>query len=142
MLTLIYFFQAAIPVSIYYESLCYDSVKFITRQLYPNYQHFKEFVTIDFVPYGKSMVSIHHISFQSQLKQIFQHSFNKTTGKYTFNCHHGRDECKGNKFQACALSQIDNQDLKLEFVMCVMSASNPSSLYYIETVSKSNQLFT
>ncbi|KAL1508959.1 hypothetical protein ABEB36_003772 [Hypothenemus hampei] len=105
----------AISVTVYYEALCFDSVNFITRQLYPNYPLFKDHVTIDFVPYGKAI-----------------HNFNTTTGKYTFKCQHGKEECMGNKFQACGLAQIDKKDVQMEFVTCVMSTSNPSNVYFIE----------
>lgn len=113
----------AVHVTVYYESLCSDSVNFITRQLFPNYEFFKDHLTIDFVPYGKA-----------------SHIFNKTTSKYTFNCQHGREECKGNKFQACGLAQIDGQEKQLEFVTCVMSAENPSNPYFIELCAKKYQL--
>ncbi|XP_066150532.1 GILT-like protein 1 isoform X1 [Euwallacea fornicatus] len=113
----------AVPVTIYYEALCSDSVHFITRQLYPNYQYFKDYVTIDFIPYGKSL-----------------HFYNATNGKYSFICHHGKEECKGNKFHACALAQIDNKDTQLEFIVCIMSTKNPANIYYIERCSQKYNL--
>lgn len=47
-----------VPVAVYYESLCPDSAKFITEQLYPALKsELREQVEITFVPFGKSQVS-------------------------------------------------------------------------------------
>ncbi|KAH1028345.1 hypothetical protein HUJ05_001706 [Dendroctonus ponderosae] len=46
----------SIHVAVYYEALCSDSVYFITRQLYPNYQLFKDHMTVEFIPYGKAII--------------------------------------------------------------------------------------
>lgn len=50
----------AIPrltVSVYYESLCPDSINFITDQLTPAYNDFKDWINLEFIPFGKSSVS-------------------------------------------------------------------------------------
>lgn len=49
--------QDAIKVSVYYESLCPYSIRFITQQLYPNYYRFADNLNLDLVPYGKANVS-------------------------------------------------------------------------------------
>lgn len=46
-------------VTLYYESLCPYSVLFITDQLNPSYEAFKDFVNVVFVPFGKSEVCIY-----------------------------------------------------------------------------------
>lgn len=47
-----------VPVAVYYESLCPDSAKFITEQLYPALKsELRDLVEITFVPFGKSQVS-------------------------------------------------------------------------------------
>lgn len=47
-----------VPVTVYYESLCPDSAKFITEQIYPAVKsELKDFVDITWVPFGKSSVS-------------------------------------------------------------------------------------
>ncbi|CAG9769474.1 unnamed protein product [Ceutorhynchus assimilis] len=115
--------KASMPVTVYYEALCGDSVHFITRQLYPNYQFVKDKITLDFVPYGKAL-----------------HTYNSTTDHYTFTCQHGKEECLGNKYQACGLAQIDNPDTKLEFVVCVMSAYNPGKLEYVKACAERYQV--
>jgi len=44
-----------LKLTVYYESLCPDSIRFITKQLYPTYQ--KLAFDVEFVPYGKADVS-------------------------------------------------------------------------------------
>lgn len=53
----IYFFLQ-VHVTVFYESLCPDSIRFIKNQLEPNYQNFAQFIDIEFVPFGKSRVSL------------------------------------------------------------------------------------
>lgn len=51
-----FYFQ--VPVTVYYESLCPDSAKFVTEQLYPAVKgDLKDHVDITWVPFGKSSVS-------------------------------------------------------------------------------------
>lgn len=45
-------------VAVYYESLCGDSIRFITNQLNPAYADLKNYIEIFFVPFGKSWVSL------------------------------------------------------------------------------------
>lgn len=44
-------------MEIHYESLCPDSVRFISLQLAPQYETFKKHLEITFIPFGKSNVS-------------------------------------------------------------------------------------
>ncbi|ENN81445.1 hypothetical protein HUJ04_000988 [Dendroctonus ponderosae] len=81
--------QHRVNVAVYYESLCPDSRKFFTQQLYPSLQgNLSNFVNLTLVPYGKTKM-------------------NFVTNEYEFECHHGPKECEGNKIQACALKLID-----------------------------------
>ncbi|KAL3272566.1 hypothetical protein HHI36_014036 [Cryptolaemus montrouzieri] len=100
--------NTTVRVSIYYECLCPDSINFINNQLYPNYQNLKDKITVDFVPYGKA----------SQTKS--------SEGSWTFRCQHGPDECRGNKYQACALDQKRGQDNDVKLVNCIMALADPS----------------
>lgn len=45
-------------VAVYYESLCGDSIRFITNQLNPAYADLKDHIEILFVPFGKSWVRV------------------------------------------------------------------------------------
>lgn len=53
-----FFYILQIKVDVYYESLCPDSQKYLTEQLYPNSKIFAEQLDVKLIPYGKSSVSI------------------------------------------------------------------------------------
>ncbi|XP_075989188.1 GILT-like protein 1 isoform X2 [Anticarsia gemmatalis] len=96
-----------VKIAVYYESLCPDSKAFITQQLAPVWRDFRGVVKVKLVPYGKS-------------------THDKVNGKWQFNCHHGADECYGNKVQACILKDRSLQDTeKMELVICLMSQASP-----------------
>lgn len=100
-----------VDVDVYYESLCPDSRKFFTNQLYPALQkNLSMFVNLNLVPYGKS-------------------EMNKTGDNIMFKCHHGEAECEGNKIQACALRHIEDgkntqglgyNKIAVAFINCLM----------------------
>ncbi|XP_045489747.1 gamma-interferon-inducible lysosomal thiol reductase isoform X1 [Pieris rapae] len=96
-----------VKIAVYYESLCPDSKAFITTQLAPIWREMRGSVKVKLVPYGKS-------------------THDKPNGKWLFNCHHGEDECYGNKLQACILKDKKLQDTdKMEMVICLMGQTNP-----------------
>ncbi|KAI4454554.1 gamma-interferon inducible lysosomal thiol reductase gilt [Holotrichia oblita] len=98
-----------VNVAVYYESLCPDSIAFVTKQLYPALEkpEINKHVNLTLVPYGKSMT-------------------NKTNTKdIKFTCHHGEMECKGNKIHACALNRISpemdgSNKIALGFINCLL----------------------
>lgn len=53
--------QDTLKVSLYYESLCPDSVRFVVRQLYPGFLKLGDILDLDFIPYGFATVSITHL---------------------------------------------------------------------------------
>ncbi|RZB58813.1 gamma-interferon-inducible lysosomal thiol reductase-like, partial [Asbolus verrucosus] len=106
-----------VKVSIYYEALCADSTRFIARQLYPNYSKLKNYMQLELIPYGKATHNF----------------FDK---KWHFECQHGRDECKGNKYQSCALAQNNGEEKDISFVHCVMRERNPSDVRKMENCAK------
>ncbi|XP_052745463.1 GILT-like protein 1 isoform X2 [Bicyclus anynana] len=96
-----------VKIAIYYESLCPDSKKLITTQLAPVWRDFRGLVKVKLVPYGKS-------------------THDKVNGKWQFTCHHGPDECYGNKIQSCILKDRSLQDTeKMELVICLMGQAQP-----------------
>uniref|UniRef100_S4PCB2 Lysosomal thiol reductase IP30 isoform 2 n=1 Tax=Pararge aegeria TaxID=116150 RepID=S4PCB2_9NEOP len=96
-----------VKIAVYYESLCPDSKKFITSQLAPVWRDLRGGVKVKLVPYGKS-------------------THDKINGKWQFTCHHGEDECYGNKVQSCILKDRSLQDTeKMELVICLMGQAHP-----------------
>lgn len=95
-----------VKVSVYYETLCPDSIQFITQQLWPTYQKVKDIINIELIPFGKA-------------------SFFPVNGEYQFECQHGPKECKGNKIHACAIDLYPTTESSLPFVYCSMGAGDP-----------------
>ncbi|KAF5281850.1 hypothetical protein FQR65_LT14494 [Abscondita terminalis] len=132
--------EKKVPVTVYYESLCPDSKKFFTTQLYPSLQtNLSKWVNLTLVPYGKSNVTEMGMEWQ-------------------FSCHHGPFECQGNKIQACALNEIEKTTPKsvdqgfnkitLAFINCLMDktekkkdvAGSDEYVFPVEECSKINQV--
>jgi len=97
-----------LKVSVYYETLCGDSKRFIRSQLYPvKTSPLGEHFDVELVPYGKaSTVKVSETS-------------------YSFECQHGKPECDGNKMHACAIKHINSTELALDFITCSMRTSYP-----------------
>ena len=109
-----------VKVSLYYESLCPYSARYISEQLYPIYRWLGRRIELDYVPFGNA--------------EMMYHPFNSS---YTFNCQHGPDECKGNKIQGCLKHLFNDTDhdatlTQLQVVNCLMSggAANLGQLAY------------
>ncbi|KAJ6635184.1 GILT-like protein 1 [Pseudolycoriella hygida] len=97
-------------VAVYYESLCGDSIRFITNQLNPAYEDLKNHIEILFVPFGKSW----------------------RNGGERFMCQHGPDECAGNMIQSCTLNAINapgngDPDASMKYVACQMAPGAEAS---------------
>jgi len=97
------FAQEKLKIEILYESLCPDSLRFITQQLHPTWPKIAAYSNILFVPFGKS------------------ESFNNGE---LFICQHGAEECAGNRVQSCALTRIPDQTAQVDFVSCFMTDVN------------------
>ena len=52
--------EEKVNITVYYESLCPDSIEFITAQLYPTYQSFEKYLNVEFIPFGNAEVYNHH----------------------------------------------------------------------------------
>lgn len=55
-------------VSVFYESLCPDSIKLVKQQLFPNFEIFQNYVDWELVPFGKAKVSRYITSNQNTEK--------------------------------------------------------------------------
>ncbi|CAH1981270.1 unnamed protein product [Acanthoscelides obtectus] len=110
-----------VNVAVYYESLCPDSRKFFTQQLYPSLQgNLSHYVNLTLVPYGKTTSELN-------------------LNEHTFTCHHGPNECRGNKIQACALRLIDAgqnteglgfNKIATGFINCLMDKADREKGYF------------
>ncbi|XP_065211094.1 GILT-like protein 1 [Planococcus citri] len=89
-----------VNVSIFYESLCPDSVKFITAKFYPIYGYLRPHVNLHLVPFGKAEV----------------------ISEKEYRCQHGPRECLRNRLQACVLLGLTDQDEQIKFVDCAMKS--------------------
>jgi len=124
-----------VPLTIYYESLCPDSAKFINEQVFPAVKsELKDYVDITWVPFGKSQ-------FFTQGSDV------------TFTCHHGVNECYGNKVHACAIEHIQansyqteftRESLTLDFINCMMMAGKnfPDNVYPGARCARDNHIST
>ncbi|KAG5863369.1 hypothetical protein JTB14_025055 [Gonioctena quinquepunctata] len=99
--------QGDVKISVYYEILCPDSIRFIIQQLFPVYKGIGKPLDIELVPYGFASVI-------------------NTSGKLEFTCQHGPPECHGNKYHSCAIALFSAEE-RMEFVECSMSQSEPAS---------------
>jgi hypothetical protein len=68
-------------VEVYYETLNPQSRKFFLEELRPTFEHIRESITIDLIPFGRTKMNI--------------------TGpnETTFECPNGEQQCLGNKIQ-------------------------------------------
>ncbi|XP_059620902.1 GILT-like protein 1 [Phlebotomus argentipes] len=103
--------DAKVHVTVYYESLCPDSIRFISNHLYPTVQDpgLRDQIDVLFVPFGKS-------------------SSSPNGDTVEFECQHGPAECEGNRMQSCVLRQLpNNPDEQINFVACQMNFRAESS---------------
>ncbi|XP_047484318.1 gamma-interferon-inducible lysosomal thiol reductase-like [Penaeus chinensis] len=90
-----------VTVSVYYESLCPDSLRFVVTQLYPVWLDLKEIMLLDVNSYGKCKDS-------------------PAGDGYTFECQHGPDECEGNMMLTCA-KKYSSEEQYMSFANCTMA---------------------
>merc|ERR1711973_537629 len=100
--------EQTVKLSVHYESLCPDSIRFVTKQLYPSWKHFgKDILKVDLNPFGKA-------------------NFTPSDGgSWDFTCQHGADECRGNKVQACILDKVSDPEEYVPLIPCLMDSEFP-----------------
>jgi len=99
-----------VTVSVFYETKCPDSIKFITQQLVPAWKMVgggagNSLFVIDYVPYGKATEE------------------KDADGVVTTKCHHGEEECNLNKIHACALRKLPKPEIT-PFINCSLLMPN------------------
>lgn len=128
-INILLFFLFQLNVKVYYESLCPDSAKFINTQLSPiTKENLLQYVDLQLIPYGKS-------------------TYNTQGSDVIFNCHHGPNECYGNKIHACVVENVQSdsyrketrEELVLTYVDCLMSLSRKDAAFPIENCANAVQ---
>ncbi|KAF6201206.1 hypothetical protein GE061_005653 [Apolygus lucorum] len=101
-----------VNVTVYYESLCPDSAAFVYKQLVPTWEKMMDNIDLVLVPYGKSTTD-------------------KTENGTKFTCHHGEEECVGNKIQSCILegSAVPNTTAQVKIIDCLMREAKKDMPY-------------
>uniref|UniRef100_A0A182P7S2 Gamma-interferon-inducible lysosomal thiol reductase n=1 Tax=Anopheles epiroticus TaxID=199890 RepID=A0A182P7S2_9DIPT len=77
-----------LPVTIYYEALCSDSMVFITRQLYPSWLRHENEMKLRLVPFGKAWIE------------------EQPSEPPKYHCQHGPRECELNILHGCILKKL------------------------------------
>lgn len=94
-----------LKVTLFYEHLCPDSIRWVSNELMPNYNNLRDHIDIEFIPFGKAR---------------------SINGGQSFECQHGPLECEGNMIQSCVLNQLPEQDRQVSYVGCQMNfAADP-----------------
>ncbi|XP_068244553.1 uncharacterized protein [Palaemon carinicauda] len=96
-----------VKVTVYLQSLCSDTVRFFTSQLYPTWQDLQDIIDLEFVPYGKARATP------------------LESGGYKFVCQHGQEECYGNLVMSCVQNSLPIST-QVDFFNCMFSQRNPA----------------
>uniref|UniRef100_H2YDR8 Saposin A-type domain-containing protein n=1 Tax=Ciona savignyi TaxID=51511 RepID=H2YDR8_CIOSA len=100
---------STVEVGVFFESLCPDSIKFITTQLFPTWLKLKAtgIMNITIFPYGKAKMQ-------------------QDGSTWNFTCQHGPRECRGNLIENCLMNATHNiTERYLPVVQCMESAKDP-----------------
>lgn len=96
----------SVRLSVYYESLCPDSRRFVVEELLPAWRLLGDNITVSLFPFGKAKI----------------HSSTDAPGGVTFTCQHGPQECAANKVQACVLHLFPEPRDHLPAIGCLMES--------------------
>ncbi|XP_049532365.1 GILT-like protein 3 [Anopheles darlingi] len=90
-----------LPITIYYETLCSDSMVFITHQLYPSWLRREKEMKLRLVPFGKSWID------------------ERNNDTPVYHCQHGPRECELNILHGCIFEKLPF-DKAFPVVACLM----------------------
>lgn len=94
-----------LKVQIQITAACGDTIRFITNQLVPTYDLYKDFLDIEFVSWGRAS--------------------REEDG--TLVCQFGPNDCFANRVQRCALELLkDDQDAQIRYMSCENVPPHPS----------------
>jgi len=107
--------QKPLKVTVLYESLCPDSRRFMQNQLDQHYPLLKDYIDVQYVPFGKA---------------------DSNDAGTEFTCQHGLHECQSNRIQSCAIDKAANQDVQTAFAICFMTTIRPGDDYWFEVADR------
>jgi len=100
-----------VKITVYYEAMCPDSIRFVAKQLGPTFKTLGQYMDIVLKPFGKANFTAH-----------INHGHR---GGWDFTCQHGDAECVGNMMQACILNQVSDPEEYVPLISCIMAADFP-----------------
>ncbi|XP_066156178.1 gamma-interferon-inducible lysosomal thiol reductase-like [Euwallacea fornicatus] len=112
--------EETLKVQIFYETLCPDSIAFITEHLYPTYIVLKKWIDLELIPWGHASEQI----------------VNDTK---IFICQHGPAECHGNIVHACAIN-LTTVEKSTEFVFCSEKSQAPSDDIVLKQCAETTEI--
>ncbi|KOB75243.1 putative gamma-interferon inducible lysosomal thiol reductase [Operophtera brumata] len=96
-----------VKVTIQTTSGCGDTVRFIRDDLAPTYELYKDFMEVDFVPWGRATRNEDGV----------------------LSCQFGENDCWANRLHRCALNLLKgNQDAQVHYMTCEYTTPFPSYL--------------
>jgi len=104
-----------VNITVYYESYCPDSIRFITKQLYPAWMAINSTVSND---NGGIKLNLELIPFG---KADWVLKVDEDEGEYyDFTCQHGDKECVGNTIQTCVIHYSgNNSSIYIPIINCI-----------------------
>ena len=96
----------SVQLQAYYESMCPYSMQWFREQLYPTWAELKEYMVVDFTPFGNA-------------------NFTAVGNGWCFMCQHGPDECIGNLYQSCYIDKETDANRRVDVINCIMGTDPP-----------------
>ncbi|KAI5639852.1 gamma interferon inducible lysosomal thiol reductase (GILT) domain-containing protein [Phthorimaea operculella] len=93
---------------------CSTTVRFVNDQLVPAYWQYKDFLEVEFVPWGRT----------------------RYDENGTMVCQFGDNDCWANRVHRCALNLLDDQDFRMHYMNCEFSSPHPAFLQHRYTCAE------
>eukprot|EP00009_Paramoeba_aestuarina_P017762 CAMPEP_0201540330 /NCGR_PEP_ID=MMETSP0161_2-20130828/70885_1 /ASSEMBLY_ACC=CAM_ASM_000251 /TAXON_ID=180227 /ORGANISM="Neoparamoeba aestuarina, Strain SoJaBio B1-5/56/2" /LENGTH=214 /DNA_ID=CAMNT_0047947791 /DNA_START=47 /DNA_END=691 /DNA_ORIENTATION=+ len=96
-------------ITVFYESLCPDSIGLITGSLNDAFTNVPELFYLQMFPYGNAETT------------------KNPNGTYSFTCQHGPNECVGNQEEACVIFDFKVKEKYFPIIECMSAAKQPQN---------------
>ncbi len=110
-------------ITIYYQTYCPRSIKFITQEFYPVFD-----------AYSFSNLTVKMAPVSNMVEPA------DGNGTFVFNCSHGPDECYGNRVHVCVLMNNGPMVKKMKFINCTMLRNATHSTFPTAECAKEAEL--